>query len=54
MWLEQAAKHGGNWWPHWLDWIKARCGATTPAPAELGSGHNPPLEATPGRYVMER
>jgi poly[(R)-3-hydroxyalkanoate] polymerase subunit PhaC len=54
MWLEQAAKHSGSWWPHWLYWIKARSGAMTPAPAALGSEENPPLEAAPGRYVMER
>jgi polyhydroxyalkanoate synthase len=24
IWHEQAAKHSGSWWPHWLDWIKAR------------------------------
>jgi polyhydroxyalkanoate synthase len=53
-WLEQAAQHGGSWWPHWLDWIKARSGKITPAPAALGSAHNPPLGAAPGRYVMER
>src|SRR5215472_7890411 len=52
-WREQAAKHSGSWWPHWLDWIKARSGGTTPAPAALGSELNPPLEAAPGRYVME-
>jgi poly[(R)-3-hydroxyalkanoate] polymerase subunit PhaC len=53
-WLEQAAKHSGSWWPHWLDWIKARSGAMTPAPAALGNKQNPPLEAAPGYYVMER
>jgi polyhydroxyalkanoate synthase len=53
-WLEQAAKHSGSWWPHWLDWIKARSGAMTPAPAALGNEQNPPLEAAPGHYVMER
>jgi polyhydroxyalkanoate synthase len=53
-WHEQAAKHSGSWWPHWLDWIKARSGAMTPAPAALGSDQNPPLEAAPGCYVMER
>jgi polyhydroxyalkanoate synthase len=53
-WLEQAAKHGGSWWPHWLDWIKARSGEMTPAPAALGSKYNPPLMAAPGRSVMER
>src|SRR5215468_10300042 len=53
-WRAQAAKHSGSWWPHWLDWIKARSGAMTPAPTALGSEQNPPLEAAPGRYVMER
>src|SRR6478609_4342164 len=23
-WLGQAEKHTGSWWPHWLEWIKAR------------------------------
>jgi polyhydroxyalkanoate synthase subunit PhaC len=53
-WLGQAAKHSGSWWPHWLDWIKARSGDMTPAPAALGSEQNPPLDAAPGRYVIER
>jgi polyhydroxyalkanoate synthase subunit PhaC len=53
MWLAQAAKHSGSWWPHWLEWIKARSGDMTSAPAALGSEQNPPLEAAPGRYVME-
>jgi polyhydroxyalkanoate synthase subunit PhaC len=54
MWLQQAAKHSGSWWPHWLDWIKARSGDLIPTSAALGSEQNPPLEASPGRYVMER
>jgi polyhydroxyalkanoate synthase subunit PhaC len=53
-WLEQAEKQSGSWWPHWLDWIKARSGEMTPPPATLGSDLNPPLEAAPGRYVMEK
>jgi len=53
-WREQAAKHGGSWWPHWLDWIKARSGDLTSAPAALGSAQIPPLDAAPGRYVTER
>jgi polyhydroxyalkanoate synthase len=53
-WHEQAVKHGGSWWPHWLDWIKARSGELVLAPAALGSAQNPPLEAAPGRYVMAR
>jgi polyhydroxyalkanoate synthase len=53
-WLEQATKQAGSWWPHWLDWIKARSAEMTCAPAALGSENHPPLEAAPGRYVMER
>ena len=53
-WLERATKQAGSWWPHWLDWIKARSAEMTCAPAALGNEKHPPLEAAPGRYVMER
>ncbi len=52
-WLGQAGKHSGSWWPHWLEWIKARSGELTAAPAALGSAQNPPLAPAPGQYVME-
>ncbi len=52
-WLKQAAKQAGSWWPHWLEWIKPRSGELLSAPAALGSKENPPLEAAPGRYVLE-
>jgi polyhydroxyalkanoate synthase subunit PhaC len=52
-WLEHAVKQAGSWWPHWREWIKARSGGTK-TPGELGSKANPPLEAAPGRYVLER
>ena len=52
-WLAEAAKQSGSWWPHWLEWIKARAGETTLAPAALGNAANTPLDAAPGRYVME-
>jgi poly[(R)-3-hydroxyalkanoate] polymerase subunit PhaC len=52
-WLDQATKQQGSWWPHWLEWIKARSGETAPAPADLGNEMNPPLDAAPGRYVRE-
>jgi polyhydroxyalkanoate synthase subunit PhaC len=51
-WLERAEKHAGSWWPHWLEWIKARSGETL-APAALGSADYPLLGDAPGRYVME-
>ncbi len=53
-WLEKAAKHPGSWWPHWLEWIKARSGELAEAPATLGSADHPPLGEAPGRYVMEK
>jgi polyhydroxyalkanoate synthase len=53
-WLEQSPKHSGSWWPHWLEWIRARSGEMKPAPAVLGSKNNPPLGEAPGRYVMEK
>ena len=52
-WLDGAEKHAGSWWPHWLAWVKARSGETLPAAAALGSEAHPPLDAAPGRYVME-
>jgi polyhydroxyalkanoate synthase len=52
-WLEQAAKQTGSWWPHWLEWVKPRSGELISAPAELGNKEYPPLEAAPGRYVLE-
>ena len=52
-WLAEAAKQSGSWWPHWLEWIKARAGETTLAPAALGNAANTPLDVAPGRYVME-
>ena len=52
-WLDGAEKHAGSWWPHWLAWVKARSGETLPAAAALSSEAHPPLDAAPGRYVME-
>jgi polyhydroxyalkanoate synthase len=52
-WLGQAAKHAGSWWPHWLEWIKARSGPAKSAPDELGSKQSAPLDAAPGQYVLE-
>ena len=48
-WLEQAAKHAGSWWPHWLEWISARSGEKKPASEALGSAAYPHLGDAPGR-----
>ena len=53
-WLHNAAKHQGSWWPHWLEWIKARSGDLREAPAGLGNQAHPPLCAAPGAYVMDK
>ena len=53
-WLEQAPKHSGSWWPHWLEWIKVRPGEMKAATAVLGNEANPPLGEAPGQYVMEK
>jgi polyhydroxyalkanoate synthase subunit PhaC len=53
-WLEKAAKLQGSWWPHWLDWIKARSGDLVEAPAGPGGQHYAPLGEAPGRYVVEK
>jgi polyhydroxyalkanoate synthase len=52
-WLEQSTRHTGSWWPHWLEWIKARSQDTVAAPAELGGGRHQPIDPAPGRYVLE-
>ncbi len=52
-WLDQAEKHAGSWWPHWLEWIKARSGEKVPAHGALGGADYPALGEAPGRYVME-
>ncbi|HEV8096624.1 MAG TPA: alpha/beta fold hydrolase [Burkholderiales bacterium] len=53
-WLENAAKREGSWWPHWLEWIKARSGEAVDAPTVLGGAQLPPLGDAPGSYVMEK
>lgn len=52
-WLVQAVRNSGSWWPHWLEWITARSGATKPSPATLGSAEISVLGDAPGRYVLE-
>jgi polyhydroxyalkanoate synthase len=53
-WLAGSAQQLGSWWPHWADWAVARSGEERPAPKKLGSRRHRPIEAAPGRYVMER
>jgi len=53
-WLaHDAHEHAGSWWPLWLEWLKARSGATKPAPKALGSRKHPAGEPAPGLYVFD-
>jgi polyhydroxyalkanoate synthase len=53
-WLQNASKHPGSWWPHWLEWIKARSGEWVEGKSNSGSAKHPPLGPAPGSYVMEK
>lgn len=53
-WLAGSVPQSGSWWAHWADWAVARSGDERRAPRTLGSRRHRPLEAAPGRYVMER
>nr|WP_288452521.1 class II poly(R)-hydroxyalkanoic acid synthase [uncultured Pseudomonas sp.] len=53
-WQEDATKHADSWWLHWQQWLTARSGETTRAPAKLGNKRYPAAEAAPGTYVHER
>jgi polyhydroxyalkanoate synthase len=52
-WFKNATEQKGSWWDHWLGWLDKRSGNKREAPASLGSPQFPPLEAAPGRYVMQ-
>jgi polyhydroxyalkanoate synthase len=53
-WLASAQRSPGSWWPHWSAWLRPHAGRRVPAPQALGSERHPPIEAAPGRYVMEK
>lgn len=53
-WLSTATHHPGSWWPHWIEWLQKRSGATKAAPEILGSRRRRPLMAAPGSYVFKR
>lgn len=52
-WRAVAEENAGSWWPHWIEWLKARSGGEVSAPAELGSKLHPPIVAAPGQYVFD-
>ena len=54
-WQASATRTDGSWWPHWLEWLKARSGGDDrAAPRALGSKEYPELAPAPGTYVTEK
>ncbi|MBV9206643.1 MAG: alpha/beta fold hydrolase [Actinobacteria bacterium] len=53
-WFKSAEKRPGTWWEVWADWTIERSGEEVPAPSQLGSRANPPLQQAPGLYVRDR
>jgi len=54
-WADLAAAEAGSWWPVWARWLAGHSGSPV-APPGLGAAAQgfPPLDAAPGRYVLER
>jgi len=50
-WQAASEKRQGTWWEHWSGWHEARGGKLKDAPATLGNGKNPVIEAAPGTYI---
>ena len=51
-----AREHKGSWWPDWIDWLRGRDGAETPAKGARvpGKGKLKAIEPAPGSYVRAR
>lgn len=52
-WIKGTEEVAGSWWPFWMEWLQARSGKKTAAPASVGDKAHPPLDPAPGTYVME-
>ncbi len=49
-WQAGAKETPGSWWPHWLEWLKARSGKAVAA-RDPAKGKLKPLGDAPGEYV---
>jgi polyhydroxyalkanoate synthase len=52
-WQADAKETPGSWWPHWIEWLKARSGGQVPA-RDPATGKLKPLGDAPGDYVKVR
>lgn len=53
LWLKDATKNDGSWWPHWKEWVKKHADVEVPARVP-GGGSLPALEDAPGSYVKKK
>jgi len=49
-WQAGAVEHPGSWWPHWMEWLKAKSGGQVPA-RDPAMGRFEVLGDAPGDYV---
>ena len=52
-WQAGAKETTGSWWPHWIEWLKARSGGQVPS-RDPAKGKLTPLGDAPGTYVKVR
>jgi polyhydroxyalkanoate synthase len=52
-WQSGASETAGSWWPHWIEWLKAKSGGQVPA-RDPAKGKLKPLGDAPGTYVKVR
>ncbi len=54
-WLAATPTAEGSWWPVWIEWLDSRASGQMfpPSPGSPDTGY-PPLDAAPGKYVLER
>lgn len=53
IWLQQAAKQEGSWWPYWMEWLQGQQGNGLVDARPVGCGAVPPLEPAPGSFVTK-
>jgi polyhydroxyalkanoate synthase len=54
-WYINTPVEEGSWWPVWADWLEQKSsGRVRPPPMGAPDMGYPPLDAAPGRYVLER
>ena len=52
-WLRTAKETPDSWWPDYAEWLAARSGSKSAAPAKPGNAKFKALGSAPGTYVLE-